>query len=127
MKRFFSCILVAIALLYGAITTIMSEKEFDFSKGSQIEHKHTEPNTNNSSFSKTDFFLSGNESELITFSYSFYQTPIRIISKSDSQRIKKFKQVVRQQYVAGENSFLLESAFKQLDGYYLYHLRKILI
>ena len=48
-------------------------------------------------------------------------------SFTNTFRIYYSTQVDLQQFVTGRTFFLLQSAFAQLNGYYLYHLRKLLI
>jgi hypothetical protein len=131
MKRLITYCLLAVALLTGITTTTVCRSEALNSKTGLSNHNQQSlPDQQQSSFTANDLFCSigtGSEhSSRLTYSYQ-YLSFRTLSSLSDASRIHHSIQLTRQQFSAGITAFLLKSAFKQSDGYYLYHLRKLLI
>lgn len=129
MKRLMAYCLLAVTLLTGVIATTVHTHEIALSKAASAASKEHSPDCKQSSFNATDVFASvGMTNEHIRLANSFQQGSIRLFSStSHGVRIIYSEQIVHRQYVSGYTDFLLKSAFKQLDGYYLYYLRKLLI
>jgi len=74
-------------------------------------------------------FLSvGVNNEQIRLTNSLQNFSYRVLpSLQNPFRIQHSTQITKQIYFTGTTAYLLNSANKQLDGYYLYHLRKLLI
>lgn len=129
MKRFFTYCLLSVALFMGVAFTFVSRNESVKLDVSQITTNKPSADEHQSVFSATDLFLSvaaGNEQ--IRLSHSFQYVTSRLLpSLSNLFRINHSVQLMNSQYCIGYTGFLLKSAYKQLDGYYLYYLRKLLI
>jgi len=80
-------------------------------------------------FSKSDISsLFGLGNERTNFSEPGHSSPgAAANSLSNSTRISYLQQVHHQLFNSGNNLYLLQLAYKQLNGYYLYHLCKLLI
>ncbi|HEY6914301.1 MAG TPA: hypothetical protein VI413_06465 [Paludibacter sp.] len=129
MKRLLAYCLVVVILLAGVITTSVSAPENVLSKSTSAAGKKNLPDHKQSSFNAADVFASvGMTNEQVRLTNSFQHVTSRIFSStSNGHRIIYSEQIAQQQYASGYTGFLLKSAFKQLDGYYLYYLRKLLI
>jgi hypothetical protein len=128
MKRLMAYCLVAMTLLAGVITSTVHAPQTNLSETVSASKKNF-PDHKQSSFSATDVFASvGITNEQIRLTNSFQQVSIRLFSSnSHDGRIIYSEKIAHRQYVSGYVDFQLKSAFKQLDGYYLYYLRKLLI
>ncbi len=113
----------------GVAFTFVSRNESIRLDANQIATNKPLADQHQSVFSATDLFLSvaaGNEQ--IRLSHSFQYVTSRLLpSLSNLFRINHSVQLMNSQYCIGYTGFLLKSAYKQLDGYYLYYLRKLLI
>ena len=129
MKRLLTYCLLTVALFMGVATTFVSRNESVKLDMSQATTNKPLPDQHQSVFSATDLFLSiaaGNEQ--IRLSHSFQYVTSRLLpSLSNLFRISHSVQLMNSLYYIGYTGFLLKSAYKQLDGYYLYYLRKLLI
>jgi len=92
-------------------------------------HQQSIPNQQQSYFSSSDLFQAvGVNNEQIRLSNSLQNFSHRVLpSLLNAFRIQHSMQLTQQKFCTGTTAFLLNSANKQLDGYYLYHLRKLLI
>ncbi|HET7733769.1 MAG TPA: hypothetical protein VFK73_08010 [Paludibacter sp.] len=129
MKRLLAYCLVAVTLLAGVITTSVSAPENVLPKTASAACQKNLPDHKQSSFNAADVFaFVGMKNEQIRLTNSLQHGTSRIFSfTSNGHRIIYSEQIAQEQYASGYTVFLLKSAFKQLDGYYLYHLRKLLI
>jgi hypothetical protein len=129
MKRFITYCLVAVALFFGATTATMSggDNVGDITV-SNDQHQSSSP-AHHSCFSAMDLFQSAAiANSHIRLTYSVQHLSFRVLhSFSNAFRINYSVRIDFQKYVCGSGDFLLKASFKQLDGYYLYHLRKLLI
>jgi hypothetical protein len=111
--------------------TALSVPETKLSGSNVHSHTNKQPSTNNkqAAFSSIDLFVSaGITTQQTRLTHLFQSVSFRLVpSFSNTFRISYFTQVARQQYATGTIFFLQQLAFKQTDGYYLYHLRKLLI
>jgi hypothetical protein len=133
VKRFLTYLLFAVALYTGVTSTYIvgnqhvermanpTETHTDF------QHDATASDQHQSFFSAPDLFLTGLGSEQVRLSFSSQATSFRIIPFTDNFRISHSLQIVHQKYFCTGKLFALQLAHKQSDGYYLYHLRKLLI
>ncbi|MDP4270817.1 MAG: hypothetical protein Q8909_11920, partial [Bacteroidota bacterium] len=72
--------------------------------------------------------FSDQECLLVSSAFTLQQAPLRIHPYlSNAGRLRNYNQLVYRQYLIRKSICLSRSAFIQLDGYYLYHLRKLLI
>ncbi|MDP4239789.1 MAG: hypothetical protein Q8904_10020 [Bacteroidota bacterium] len=129
MKRFLIYSLLAVALFSGVAVTTLSGNENGRPETKPTVHHKTAPDQQQGSFSAVNLFLAtGVGNEQIRLSHSFQHVCFRLLNPfSDSFRINHSTQQERRLFFAGNAGFLLKSAHKQLDGYYLYYLRKLLI
>ncbi|MDD5184473.1 MAG: hypothetical protein PHS84_04340 [Paludibacter sp.] len=127
MKRLIIYCLLTAILILGIATKTVYTKTFASNSGLS-EQQPSVPIQPASGFSNNDFFLAvglGNGQPGLVTSPSL---PLRIIpSFSDSSRINYLVQLQLQQFAVSNTIFLLQSSLKQRNGYYLYHLRKLLI
>lgn len=129
MKRFLAYSFVVIALFFGVISTSAFRNVSFATVTAASDHKQSFPNHHQSFFSTADLFLSaGVNNEQIRLSNSLQNCSYRVLpSLLNTFRINHSIQLSLQKFFTGTTAFLLNSANKQLDGYYLYHLRKLLI
>ena len=129
MKRFLAYCLLSVVLLVGAASVFVFRNESVKLDGKQLVTNKPFADQHQSIFSATDLFLSiaaGNEQ--IRLSHSFQSVTSRLLpSQSHLFRISHSVKLMNNQYFIGYTCFLLRSAYKQSDGYYLYYLRKLLI
>ena len=129
MKRFLAYCLLAVTLFIGVASTAMFGSESSRSEIKLAANHKVFPDQHQGSFSAINLFLStgiGNQqTELL---HSFQNTSFRLFNtSSNSFSISHSTRQGSRQFSAGCTCFLLKSAYKQLDGYYLYFLRKLLI
>ncbi len=129
MKRFFTYCLLAVTLFVGVTATSVFRNEHIVPNTGLTGHQRSLPDQRQSSFTANDLFLSvGMGNEQIRLTHSLQNLSFRVLpSLSNASRIIHSTQLVHQKFFTGYTIFLLKSAFKQLDGYYLYYLRKLLI
>lgn len=133
MKRFLTYVLFAVTLYTGVTSTHIvgtqhAERVVNTSeKIADSQDDTTNPDQHQSFFSAPDLFLTGLGSEQVRVSFSSQTASFRIIPFSDNFRIAHSLQIVHRQYFCTGQLFTLQLAHKQSDGYYLYHLRKLLI
>ena len=129
MKRILTYCSVALYLLVGATSLLVSESKLLLDETGLATHQQTSHNDRQPVFSTTDLFVSpGRTTEQTRLNYSFQSFSIQFnLTFSNAFRISYLAQIIRQRYLTGNTVFLQQSAFKQLDGYYLYHLCKLLI
>ncbi len=131
MKRLVAYTLVVIALFVGVISTSTSTPIIEPAKSANQISLHQAPvfNHHQSFFSAFDVFQAvGVNSEQIHLANSFQNFSYRVFpSLLNSFRILHTAQITQQKFFSGTTSYLLNSSNKQLDGYYLYHLCKLLI
>ena len=129
MKRFLAYYLVAVTLLTG-VTSMFAPRSLFFHTPTDLSvHHQPSSNTRPSFVTTIDLFLSaGVNNEQIRLSNSGQNFSYRLLpSQLHAFRMFHSAQVVRQKFFMGTTASLLNSSRKQLDGYYLYHLRKLLI
>jgi len=129
MKRFLAYSLLAVTLFIGVISSTMHES-VNAAPGTTVSKHHSGlPDQHQDSFSAINLFRSpGVGNEQIRLSHSFQHVPFRHLNTfSNLFRISHSIRQGRSQFFIGYTGFLLKSSYKQLDGYYLYYLRKLLI
>ena len=129
MKRFLTCCILAVTLFTGVATTLTSGKECVNTIHSSYDQQQTVPSHHSSFFSATDFLLLvGLNNEQIQLTNSLQNVSYRIFpSMLNAFRIQHSIKTGNQKFFIRSVLFLLNSANKQLDGYYLFHLCKLLI
>jgi len=131
MKSAISTCLLAITLLVGVITISVFNYADNFSENELV----IEPNTSSNQLTneRQCFFSSTNThpyafaNEQIRLTFSSQNVSVRTFSISNTSRIIYSIQLANRKFHSADSSFLLHFATKQLVGYYLYHLRKLLI
>lgn len=116
-------------LMAGVITKTVFAPENVLPKTATEAGKNNFPDNKQLSLNAADVFVSvGMANQQIRLTNTFQLAAFRLFSStSNTHRILYSEQITQQQYLSGYTVFLLKSAFEQLDGYYLYHLRKLLI
>ena len=129
MKRFLAYYFVVIALFIGVVSSTALRNIASSTVTASSDQKQSFPNHHQSFFSAADLFLSaGVNNEQIRLSNSVQNCSYRVLpSLLNAFRINHSIQLSLQKFFTGTTAFLLNSSYKQLDGYYLYHLRKLLI
>jgi hypothetical protein len=129
MKRFLAYCLLAVTLLIGVTSVSICKNEIARQETRLNEDHKSIPDQQQYSLSSTNMLFSiGIGNDQVRLSNSFQHISFRILpSLSNTLRLIRSEQLVNQKLFTGYTIFLLKSAFKQLDGYYLYHLRKLLI
>ena len=129
MKRFLTCCFLAVTLFNGVASGCMKGSDIQLSCAYTSSLQQTDPNNHPSFFSATDLLLSvGMNNEQIRLTHSFQNVSSRIFpSLLNAFRIQHSTQTGNQKFIIRSALFLLNSANKHLDGYFLYHLRKLLI
>jgi len=127
MKRFLIYSLMTVTLFFGVARLGVSDTVQKTTVSANVNNQ----NHDDSLFqlSATDFGLAGGVgTEQFRLQNLFQQTSFRLLSfSSNAFRVANSIQLSHRQYLVSVTNFLLKSAFRQLDGYYLYYLRKILI
>ncbi len=127
MKRLIIYCLLTVTLILGVASVTVYNKT-NVSDAGLSGQQPSLPGQPASNFSTIDFYLpvalgNGQTSLLTPQSLSF-----RInTSFSNTSRINYLVQLQLQQFAVSNTRFLLQSSLKQRNGYYLYHLRKLLI
>lgn len=129
MKQFLIYCLVAVSLFMGVNTTSVLRSERVLPQAGGSTQKQTMPKQQHSYLSATYVLVSiGMANEQIQFANLFQCFSSRVsTSLTNAFRVSYLQQIAILRYFKFETVFSLTSAFKQLDGYYLYHLRKLLI
>jgi len=129
MKRFLAYYLILITLLAGVVSSPAFKNKSCLPVTLSVEHQQSRPTEHQSFFTASDMFLSvGVNNEQIRLTNSLQNFSYRVLpSLQNPFRIQHSTQITKQIYFTGTTAYLLNSANKQLDGYYLYHLRKLLI
>jgi hypothetical protein len=129
MKRFLTHVLLAVILFAGITTPFVSGYKTVLPVADSQESKQSFPYSHQSSFDSIDLLVSvGMRNEQIRLTNLFQQASFRLLpSQSNNFRINYSTQLSHQLFATFRLTFLRKSAFKQSDGYYLYHLRKLLI
>ncbi|ADQ80245.1 hypothetical protein Palpr_2109 [Paludibacter propionicigenes WB4] len=129
MRRFLSYCLVAVTLFIGVTYTFTSFRKGFETNVSGHNQKALPTDQERFTLSAADILLSvGVGNEQVRISNAFQQITNRVLSSSaNTLRLIRSAQLIHLRISTGYTLFLLKSSFKQLDGYYLYHLRKLLI
>ena len=129
MKRFLVYCMVVVTLFLGVKSTSVRRNSGSLLHIESHLQKESLPEQHKYSFSSVDLLVSiGMGNEQIRLNHSSQYLSTRIISSlTNTFRISHSGQLAFLQYLNGCTAFSLKSAFKQLDGYYLYYLRKLLI
>ncbi len=129
MKRIIILILLIIIHAYSAFSLstrtnhVQSLHAVDKNQHSNIPEKQQTYFYNSSTF-----ISSGVESVVVNFGFNLLKLPQRINFGSENEdRIRNFKLLVQQKFNCTNLSTTLWLAYNQCVGYYLYHLRKLLI
>lgn len=129
MKRFLTYTLAAVILLIGSARITVPGNETVFQKTGLTEQQLPSSGQPQSAFRADDLlFSAGISNEQIRLNHSLQNFSVRIFTSSvNTFRTLHFTQLGNQKFISTFTVFLLKSAFKQSDGYYLFHLRKLLI
>lgn len=129
MKRFLTYTLAAVILLIGSARITVSGNEIAFQKRGLTEQQLPSSGQHQSVFRSDDLlFSAGIGNEQIRLNQSLQNLSVRVLTSSvNIFRALHFTHLGNQKFFTTFTVFLLKSAFKQSDGYYLYHLRKLLI
>jgi len=129
MKRFLAYSIILITLLAGVVSSSAFKNISGLPVNQPVGHQQSRPTQHQSFFTASDMFLSvGVNNEQIRLTNSLQNFSYRVLpSLQNPFRIQHSTQITKQIYFTGTTAYLLNSANKQLDGYYLYHLRKLLI
>ena len=129
MKRFLLYCLVAVSLFIGVNGTSVLRSERVLAPTSATTHKQALPEHQHAYLSATDMLVSvGMRNEQVHLTNLLQCFSCRVTnSLSNAFRVSYFQQIALLHYFKFDTVFSLKSAFMQLDGYYLYHLRKLLI
>ncbi len=128
MKRFITLLVLTIALFSGVIMLSVPEVGHSASDHSVQSVSHSSAHRHDC-LSTDQPLLSDQECLLVSGFHTLQQAPLRIqpFSSTNAYRLKNFNQLIYLQFLSRRDVCLSRSAFIQLDGYYLYHLRKLLI
>lgn len=129
MKQFLIYCLVAVSLFIGVNSTSVVRSERVLPQTCSTTHKQTIPEQQHSYFSSADALVAvGMRNEQVRLTNLLQCFPSRVTTSSTNAfRVSYLQQIALLRYFKFDSVFSLTSAFKQLDGYYLYHLRKLLI
>ena len=129
MKRFLTICCIAVALFTGVATTSMSGNAGGIAVSSSQDQHQTVPTDHSSFFSAGDLFLpAGLNNAQIRLTHSVLNLSYRSFpSVMNAFRMHYTTHIGNQKFCTRSTLILQNSAKKQLDGYYLYHLRKLLI
>jgi len=129
MKRFVTYCLIAAILFIGVASGFMPGSDIHHSDTKTTAHQQKLPKDHQSFFSASDLMLSaGMNNEQIKLTHSGQNVSYRNFPSSlNAFRIHHSTQIGNQKFFTRSTLFLRNSANKQLNGYYLYHLRKLLI
>ena len=127
MNRFLIYCLTAVTLFLGVTRFVASDKMQSTTVAANADNQKSDRNL--FYFSSVDYgFVGGTSAEQFRLQNLFQQTSFRLLSySSNALRVANSVQLSYRQYLVSASDCMLRSAFKQLDGYYLYFLRKILI
>jgi len=131
MKKFLTYSMLVVALFFS-VALMCNRDVIDYELFSlnitnlQADEK---PSSSENHFflSSSDFRLPCQGNEQIRLSVSLPGSLFRMDPHSNAFRINLFSKLACQKFYTFFNSFLLQSARKQLKGYYLFHLCKLLI
>lgn len=130
MKKFFTFLALIVAFVFqaNAIGLPLSEEQnkTENTTFGAIQESLPVP-LRNIADNKWAFINTGNESLVINIHFQFVKTTQRVFSSSHTGRIRNFKQLTNLQYFNLKKIRLILLAYNQLSGYYLFHLRKLLI
>jgi hypothetical protein len=129
MKRFLAYSLILITLLAGVVSSSTFKSKTCQPLTLSSGHDQSNQNTHQSFFSASDLFLSvGVNNEQIRLSNSLQNFSYRVLpSLLNAFRIQHSIKITQQEFATGTAVYELNSSNKQLNGYYLFHLRKLLI
>jgi len=119
-----------VTLFIGVASGSMPKSEILRSYAKTTSHQQQQlPKDHQSFFSASDLMLSaGMNNEQIKLTHSGQNVSYRNFPSSlNAFRIHHSTQIGNQKFFTRSTLFLRNSANKQLNGYYLYHLRKLLI
>jgi len=129
VKRTLTIILLLIIHAYSAFSlSTMANSAQNFRSLAHYQHS-TYPEKPQSCYSNPSAFItSGAESVVVNFGFNLLKLPQRTnVGSENEYRIRNFKLLMHQKFACTNTSTILFLAFNQFDGYYLYHLRKLLI
>lgn len=129
MKHFLIYCLVAVSLFLGVNSASVLRSERVLPQTCSTTQNQTIPEHQHSYLSATDALVSiGMRNEQVRLTNLLQCFPTRVTTSSTNAfRVSYLQQIALLRYFKFDSVFSLTSAFKQLDGYYLYHLRKLLI
>jgi len=131
VKRTITIILLVIIHAYSSYSlsignkSTFSERNISCENNQQTTSHKSQPT---SFFLSNSHFILGAEINVVNFGFNLLKLPQRINFGSEHiYRIRNFKQLVIKKIDFINQLENLFKASNQLDGYYLYHLRKLLI
>ena len=128
MKRLITYCLLTVTLIFGVASTTVYNKT-NATANETISQHQSWPQQSESNFSNSNFLTSvGLGNGQTSLLYAAQSLAYRITTSfSNTARINHLVQLQLQQLTLSNASYLLQSAFNQRNGYYLYHLCKLLI
>lgn len=128
MKRFTFFIFIVIVLTGGAIAFTIPEKGTVTYDTSIAYNKQTHTSQQTTHFILAHSLISGQEILRNIHAFQIQQASFRTFSSLHNDfRLRNFNQLTHQQYLVGQFTYIRKAAFRQYEGYYLYHLCKLLI
>lgn len=128
MKRIVTLLIIIIAIFTGATTIGIPVAGHNAPDNTGLSVSQTDAHRHDCLI-KDQILQSGQECLLVSGTHTLQQAPLRIqpYSSAHAYRLKSFNQLIYLQLLCRKDVCLSRSAYIQLDGYYLYHLRKLLI
>lgn len=129
MKRTITIILIIIIHAYSAFSTSTSASSVQCIRSvEKTQHSNNTEKQQTCNYNSSTFISSGAESIVVNFGFNLLKLPQRTNFGSEhTDRIRNFKLIVQQKLTCTNKSTTLWLAYNQFAGYYLYHLRKLLI
>lgn len=129
MKRTIILLLLIIFHAYSALSLSSMANHIQILHSvDKSQHSNIPEKQQFSCYNSNSFISFGVEIVVVNFGFNSLKLPQRINFGSEhAGRIRNFKLLVQQKITCTNMSTTLWLAFNQFDGYYLYHLRKLLI
>jgi len=129
MKRFLSYCFIIVTLFTGLASTSVFKGGSSITFPNTTERQQSIPDQHQSFFAAGDLLISsGMNNEQIRLTHSIKNISYRVLpSLLNFFRMNHSTQIENQKYFTGYTFFLKHASNRKLDGYYLYHLRKLLI
>ncbi len=130
MKRFILIFILVIIQLSGSITSkAANEAALNTCNKNELSSQNSHSSDNQTHFWDSVSFQISNEGNILSNTgFNLHEAPTRIDTSTErTARVRNFKLLVYQKLFNRLKINLFRQACNQIDGYYLYHLRKLLI